>query len=174
LEIPSVNHTSTTHTPSHQYSTDHFRCCVLTDMIAIIHTTQHTSSLFLLVITCLVLQVYSFTPPVHLSLSFFSRVSNLTFRKQQQTSSLFTMMSSSSSSNRIVVVGSANQDLISNSDILPAIGETIMGMDFATACGGKGGNQAVAAALLQMTPVTMICRVGDDLFGQSLLKNFRE
>jgi ribokinase len=84
------------------------------------------------------------------------------------------MMSSSSSSNRIVVVGSANQDLISNSDILPAIGETIMGIDFATACGGKGGNQAVAAALLQMTPVTMICRVGDDLFGQSLLKNFRE
>lgn len=77
-------------------------------------------------------------------------------------------------SNRIVVVGSANQDLISNSDILPAIGETVMGKDFSTACGGKGGNQAVAAALLQMTPVTMICRVGDDLFGRSLLENFRK
>ena len=72
------------------------------------------------------------------------------------------------------MVGSANQDLISNSDILPAIGETVMGKDFSTACGGKGGNQAVAAALLQMTPVTMICRVGDDGFGKSLLDNFRK
>jgi hypothetical protein len=136
-------------------------------MIAIIHTDQHTLLLFLLAITCLVLQVSSFTPVV---------ITPTTFRNQQPTS-LFTTMSSSSSSsssNRIVVVGSANQDLISNSDILPAIGETVMGKDFATACGGKGGNQAVAAALLQMTPVTMICRVGDDLFGQSLLTNFRK
>jgi hypothetical protein len=130
---------------------------IVTTMIAILfHTEQHTLILFLVIITCLVLQVSSFTPA----------------RKQQ--TSFFTMSLSSSSSNRIVVVGSANQDLISNSDILPAIGETVMGKDFATACGGKGGNQAVAAALLQMTPVTMICRVGDDLFGQSLLNNFRK
>lgn len=76
--------------------------------------------------------------------------------------------------NLIMVVGSANQDLTSNTDIIPTIGETVMGQDFATACGGKGANQAVAAASLQLAPVAMTCRVGDDLFGQNLLSNFRK
>ena len=49
-----------------------------------------------------------------------------------------------------------------------------MGNDFATACGGKGANQAVAAALLELAHVSMVCRVGDDLFGQNLLANFRK
>lgn len=76
--------------------------------------------------------------------------------------------------NLIMVVGSANQDLTSNSAILPTIGETVMGNDFATACGGKGANQAVAAASLGLAPVSMVCRVGDDIFGQNLLSNFRK
>jgi hypothetical protein len=76
--------------------------------------------------------------------------------------------------NLIMVVGSANQDLTSNSAILPTIGETVMGNDFATACGGKGANQAVAAASLGLAPVAMVCRVGDDIFGQNLLHNFRK
>lgn len=76
--------------------------------------------------------------------------------------------------NLIMVVGSANQDLTSNSAILPTIGETVMGNDFATACGGKGANQAVAAASLGLAPVAMVCRVGDDIFGQNLLSNFRK
>jgi hypothetical protein len=76
--------------------------------------------------------------------------------------------------NLIMVVGSANQDLTSNTDIIPTIGETVMGQDFSTACGGKGANQAVAAASLQLAPVAMTCRVGDDLFGQNLLSNFRK
>jgi len=53
------------------------------------------------------------------------------------------------------------------------MGETVMGKDFATACGGKGANQAVAAASLEFAPVAMVCRVGEDLFGQNLLANFR-
>jgi ribokinase len=75
--------------------------------------------------------------------------------------------------NLILVVGSANQDLTSTSDVLPKLGETIMGKDFAIACGGKGANQAVAAASLGMAPVAMVTRVGDDLFGRNLLDNFR-
>ena len=73
----------------------------------------------------------------------------------------------------ILVVGSANQDLISRTEILPTLGETVMGTDFATACGGKGANQAVAAASLRLAPVAMLCRVGDDPFGRELLDNFR-
>ena len=75
---------------------------------------------------------------------------------------------------RIMVVGSANQDLISYTKIIPTIGETVMGKTFQTACGGKGANQAVAAASLSLTPVSMVCRVGDDIFGTNLLNNFRK
>jgi ribokinase len=73
----------------------------------------------------------------------------------------------------IVVVGSANQDLTSYTDTLPNMGETVMGTSFETSCGGKGANQANAAASLQLAPVKMICRVGDDVFGKNLLANFR-
>jgi len=48
-----------------------------------------------------------------------------------------------------------------------------MGKNFAIACGGKGANQAVAAASLQLAPVAMLCRVGNDIFGRNLLENFR-
>lgn len=41
----------------------------------------------------------------------------------------------------IMVVGSANQDLTSSTGVIPTIGETVMGNEFATACGGKGANQ---------------------------------
>ena len=73
---------------------------------------------------------------------------------------------------KIMVVGSANQDLISYSDIQPQLGETVMGKTFMTACGGKGGNQAVASSLLGLTPVSILCRVGNDIFGNNLLTNF--
>eukprot|EP00532_Pseudo-nitzschia_australis_P007246 CAMPEP_0168169668 /NCGR_PEP_ID=MMETSP0139_2-20121125/3761_1 /TAXON_ID=44445 /ORGANISM="Pseudo-nitzschia australis, Strain 10249 10 AB" /LENGTH=549 /DNA_ID=CAMNT_0008087103 /DNA_START=308 /DNA_END=1957 /DNA_ORIENTATION=+ len=73
----------------------------------------------------------------------------------------------------ILVVGSANQDLTSTTAVFPTVGETVMGKNFATACGGKGANQAVAAASLNMAPVAMLCRVGDDLFGRNLMDNFR-
>ena len=75
---------------------------------------------------------------------------------------------------QVVVVGSANQDLTSYTGVVPVLGQTVMGQTFDTSCGGKGANQAVAAASLGMVPVSMVCRVADDVFGQSLLNNFRK
>lgn len=69
----------------------------------------------------------------------------------------------------ILVVGSINLDLVSTVDRMPAPGETILGQNFATIPGGKGANQAVAAARLGVA-VRMIGRVGTDSFGE-LLRN---
>ncbi len=71
-------------------------------------------------------------------------------------------------SKKIVVVGSINMDLAINAPRIPSIGETILGNGFMTAPGGKGANQAVAAARLG-GEVSMIGCVGGDVFGQSLL-----
>jgi ribokinase len=71
---------------------------------------------------------------------------------------------------RIVVVGSLNMDLVVHVARLPRPGETVLGRDFVQAPGGKGANQAVAAALLG-AEVTMIGRVGDDAFGRQLLES---
>lgn len=67
----------------------------------------------------------------------------------------------------IVVVGSLNMDLIVRTPRLPAPGETILGSAFAMAPGGKGANQAVAAAKLG-APVKLIGRTGADDFGRVL------
>ena len=67
---------------------------------------------------------------------------------------------------KIVVLGSLNMDLIIRMPRLPAAGETVLGGDLATALGGKGANQAVAAARLGGA-VTMIGRVGTDAYGQA-------
>jgi ribokinase len=93
--------------------------------------------------------------------SFLSTTSTLAF-------------SLSMKSNSVVVVGSANQDLTSYTPTIPTMGETVMGSTFETSCGGKGANQACAAASLGINPVTMISRVGDDVFGKALLENFKD
>ncbi|HEX8915268.1 MAG TPA: ribokinase [Humisphaera sp.] len=67
----------------------------------------------------------------------------------------------------IVVVGSINVDLVARVDRFPAPGETIAGGDLRQIPGGKGANQAVAAARLGGA-VTMVGRVGDDAFGEPL------
>jgi ribokinase len=67
----------------------------------------------------------------------------------------------------IVVVGSINFDLVVGADRLPLAGETITGNNFATFHGGKGANQAVAAAKLGY-PVAMVGCVGHDNFGPQL------
>ena len=70
----------------------------------------------------------------------------------------------------IVVVGSINIDLVARVERIPARGETILGQELQTLCGGKGANQAVAAARLG-APTTMIGKVGNDHFGRYLIEN---
>ena len=72
---------------------------------------------------------------------------------------------------RIVVVGSSNTDMVLKMDRLPGPGETLMGDEFIMAAGGKGANQAVAAARLG-GKVTFIARVGQDIFGQQAIEGF--
>lgn len=70
----------------------------------------------------------------------------------------------------IVVLGSVNMDLVLRCPRLPAAGETLAGRDFRSVPGGKGANQAVAAARLGAslaTPVSFIGCVGDDAFGHT-------
>ncbi len=70
--------------------------------------------------------------------------------------------------NKVLVIGSINMDLVVAAPQFPAPGETILGERFSTFAGGKGANQAVAAARLG-AQVTMIGCVGDDAFGRDLL-----
>ena len=72
-----------------------------------------------------------------------------------------------SSAPRLVVVGSANQDLVVRVEHIPAPGETVLGGAFVTLAGGKGANQAVAAARLG-AHVQFVGRVGADAFGEAL------
>ena len=72
----------------------------------------------------------------------------------------------------IVVLGGINMDLVAASTRMPEPGETVFGRSFHTAPGGKGANQAVAAARLG-AEVRMVGRVGDDQFGPTLLEGMR-
>lgn len=74
--------------------------------------------------------------------------------------------------NSIVVLGSANVDLIVRGPRLPRPGETVLGGEFLQAAGGKGANQAVAAARLGGN-VTFLAAVGDDDFGRAALGGCR-
>ncbi len=67
----------------------------------------------------------------------------------------------------VVVVGSLNMDLVARAPRLPVPGETLLGRSFATVPGGKGANQAVAAARLGARTAMIGC-VGDDAFGREL------
>ena len=72
---------------------------------------------------------------------------------------------------KIVVVGSSNTDMIIKVPHVPVPGETIIGGKFSTAAGGKGANQAVAAARAG-GDVTFIARIGEDMFGQQAKDGF--
>ncbi len=71
----------------------------------------------------------------------------------------------------IVVVGSSNTDMVIRSSCIPVPGETILGGTFAVMPGGKGANQAVAAARLG-GHVTFVARIGTDMFGDEALNHY--
>jgi ribokinase len=73
----------------------------------------------------------------------------------------------------IVALGSINTDLVINTPQLPKPGETVSGSNFKTMLGGKGANQAIAAARLGSS-VSMIGRVGNDPYGLTALENLRQ
>ncbi|MGC9502535.1 ribokinase [Baaleninema sp.] len=73
----------------------------------------------------------------------------------------------------VVVFGSLNLDLVTQTPRLPVAGETIRGDNFFTSSGGKGANQAVAAARLGAS-TKMVGRVGGDRFGEQLLNGLRD
>ncbi len=68
-------------------------------------------------------------------------------------------------SDRVVVLGSSNTDMVVGVARIPSVGETVLGSDLLVAAGGKGANQAVAAARLG-APVTFLGAVGDDHLGR--------
>ena len=72
----------------------------------------------------------------------------------------------------VVVVGSLHLDVVVTAPRLPAPDETLMGEAVALVCGGKGGNQSVAASR-NGAPTTMLGRVGGDVFAASLIDNLR-
>lgn len=74
---------------------------------------------------------------------------------------------------KLVVVGSSNTDMIIKVPRIPKPGETILGGKFSKAAGGKGANQAVAAAR-SGGDVTFVARVGQDMFGDNAIQGFEE
>lgn len=74
---------------------------------------------------------------------------------------------------KIVVVGSVNTDMVVKSERIPGPGETVTGGTFFMPAGGKGANQAVAAARLG-AQVTLVAKVGDDMFGRQAIDNFQK
>lgn len=74
---------------------------------------------------------------------------------------------------KVIVLGSLNMDLSISSDYMPKKGETMNGYDFLINPGGKGGNQAVAAAKLG-ADTRMIASVGNDIFGKDIIEKLKE
>lgn len=73
---------------------------------------------------------------------------------------------------KICVIGSINMDLVATVKNFPKSGETVLGNDFSLYCGGKGGNQAVAAGKLGAT-VSMFGKIGNDMYGSEYIENLK-
>ncbi|HTE10957.1 MAG TPA: ribokinase [Chitinophagaceae bacterium] len=74
---------------------------------------------------------------------------------------------------KIVVIGSSNTDMVIKTSKFPVPGETILGGEFFMFSGGKGANQAVAAARMG-AEVILICKTGNDIFGQRAIDEFKK
>ena len=83
------------------------------------------------------------------------------------------VMTQQANSGGVVVLGGINMDLVTISARFPRPGETIVGSRFLTYPGGKGANQAVAAARMGAA-TAMVGRVGDDVFGPQLIETLRD
>ncbi len=74
---------------------------------------------------------------------------------------------------KILVVGSSNTDMVIKTSHFPAPGETILGGKFLMNAGGKGANQALAAARLG-GQVTFVTKIGNDIFGKQALRQLKD
>jgi len=74
---------------------------------------------------------------------------------------------------KILIIGSSNTDMVIKAARIPVPGETILGGEFKMGPGGKGANQAVAAARLG-GDVTFVCKVGRDVFGEKAVENYKK
>lgn len=74
---------------------------------------------------------------------------------------------------KILVIGSSNTDMVIKSGRLPIPGETVLGGEFLMCAGGKGANQAVAAARLG-GDVSFLCKVGNDVFGDNSIRGYEK
>ncbi|MDQ7849161.1 MAG: ribokinase [Armatimonadota bacterium] len=73
----------------------------------------------------------------------------------------------------VCVLGASNMDLLTKVPRLPKLGETLIGRFFHLGCGGKGANQAVMARKLGAR-VTMITKLGRDMFGEYIFRNYQQ
>ncbi len=74
---------------------------------------------------------------------------------------------------RVLVIGSSNTDLVIRCPRVPGPGETLLGGTFYAAAGGKGANQAVAAAR-SGAQVALVARIGNDGYGRRSLAGFEQ
>ncbi|MTD41430.1 ribokinase [Erwinia sp. CPCC 100877] len=74
---------------------------------------------------------------------------------------------------KVVVLGSINMDMVMETDRLPKVGETLLGDTIDYYVGGKGANQAVAAARMGV-PVSLIAKIGDDTFGSKVYRHLKQ
>ena len=102
-------------------------------------------------------------PPLGLLFISYKDIISIGFRRKGSMST--------GKKKRIVVVGSSNTDMVIRTPAIPRPGETVLGGNFFMAAGGKGANQAVAAARAG-GDVFFIARVGDDLFGKQAVDGF--
>ncbi|MGX7203403.1 ribokinase [Enterococcus plantarum] len=75
--------------------------------------------------------------------------------------------------NKVIVLGSINMDMVMETDRLPKVGETLLGQSIDYYVGGKGANQAVAAARVG-AKVSLIGKIGDDTFGSKVYKHLEQ
>lgn len=92
-----------------------------------------------------------------------------TIRKQNPIASDYFHARMSALTHQVIVLGSINTDLVTRLPRLPEPGMTMIGREFYQAHGGKGANQAVAAARAGNSPVVLIAAVGDDEYGRASL-----